>query len=44
MKSDSYTKVMLTIIAICLTINMVKDWEIIPAANASNSFETTKYK
>ena len=36
MKTDFYTKTILTIIAICLTINVVKEFEIIPKAHASN--------
>lgn len=35
MKTDNYTKIILTIIAICLTINVVKDFEIFPAAYAT---------
>jgi hypothetical protein len=35
MKTDKYTKTILTIIAICLTINVVKDFEIFPAAYAN---------
>lgn len=44
MKSDTYTKVILTIIAICLTINIIQEWEIIPAATASSTLEAPKYK
>ena len=44
MKSDMYTKVILTIIAICLTINIIQEWKIIPEANASSTPETSKYK
>ena len=44
MKSDTYTKVILTIIAVCLTINVVKNWDIIPTAHASNNIESPKYK
>ncbi|GEQ85899.1 hypothetical protein ULMS_14070 [Patiriisocius marinistellae] len=36
MKSDTYTKTILTIIAICLTINAVRDFKIIPSAYAGN--------
>ncbi len=35
MKTDKYTKTILTIIAICLTINVIKNFEIIPSAHAS---------
>lgn len=35
MKTDKYTKTILTIIAICLTINVIKDFEIIPSAYAN---------
>lgn len=35
MKTDFYTKTILTIIAVCLTINVVKEFEIIPKAYAS---------
>jgi hypothetical protein len=48
MKTDLYTKSVLTIIAICLTINVVSDLEIIPAAYASEGSITpnssTEYK
>ena len=47
MKTDNYTKVILTIIAICLTINVVKELQLIPAAYASaanNPEKSTKYK
>lgn len=40
MKTDKYTKIILTIIAICLTINVVKDFDIIPSAYASDKNET----
>ena len=43
MKTDFYTKTILTIIAICLTINVVKELEIIPKAYASkNTVETSE--
>jgi len=43
MKTDLYTKTILTIIAICLTINVIKEFEIIPKAHASkNAIETAK--
>lgn len=35
MKTDKYTKTILTIIAICLTINVMKDFEIIPSVYAN---------
>lgn len=35
MKTDTYTKTILTIIAICLCFNVVKELEIIPSAMAS---------
>ena len=48
MKTDLYSKTILTIIAICLTVNLVKEFELIPSAHAaesSNDFETAiKYK
>jgi hypothetical protein len=48
MKTDTYTKTLLTIIAICLTINVVKDLEIIPSLNAAEVNKlpetTTKYQ
>lgn len=40
MKTDNYTKVILTIIAICLTINVLKDFELVPAAYATTSEKT----
>ncbi len=40
MKTDNYTKIILTIIAICLTINVVKDFDIIPSTYASDKNET----
>ena len=40
MKTDLYTKTILTIIAICLTLNIVKDFEIIPSMYAANNPET----
>ena len=35
MKTDNYTKTVLTIIAICLTINVAKEFEIFPSAYAN---------
>lgn len=37
MKTDNYTKTILTIIAICLTINVMKDFQIVPAAYAAEN-------
>lgn len=39
MKTDNYTKTILTIIAICLTINVVKEFDIIPSAYATEKNE-----
>lgn len=36
MKLDLYTKSILTIIAVCLTINVLKDFDIIPKAYAND--------
>jgi hypothetical protein len=36
MKTDYYTKTILTIIAICLTLNVAQDFEIIPSVHATN--------
>jgi hypothetical protein len=47
MKIDLYTKSLLTIIAICLTINVVKDFELIPAvyaADGDSPEKSTNYK
>ena len=46
MKSDIYTKTLLTIIAICLTLNIIKEFEIIPSAFASENTITldTEYR
>lgn len=48
MKTDLYTKTILTIIAICLTINVVKEFELIPSAYASETsnapVKSTDYK
>lgn len=35
MKTDTYTKTILTIIAVCLTINVVRELDIFPAAYAN---------
>ena len=42
MKTDTYTKTILTIIAICLTFNVAKDLDIIPSAYANNSEKISK--
>ena len=43
MKTDLYTKSVLTIIAICLTVNLVKEFELIPSAYAAaNTPDATK--
>lgn len=48
MKTDLYTKTILTVIAVCLTINVVKDADFIPLAHASEANilpeTTTEYK
>ena len=44
MKTDIYTKAILTVIAICLTINIVKDLEIIPSAYASENLNPDKIR
>ncbi len=41
MKTDRYTKVILTIIAVCLTFNVAKDLEIVPKAYANTTDTTT---
>lgn len=38
MKADFYTKSVLTIIAVCLLVLVFRDLELIPKANASNSY------
>ena len=35
MKTDTYTKVVLTVIAVCLTFNVVKDLELVPTIQAN---------
>ena len=35
MKTDLYTKTILTVIAVCLTLNLVQQFELIPSAYAS---------
>ncbi|MBQ4818496.1 hypothetical protein [Aquimarina sp. MMG016] len=44
MKNDTYTKTVLTIIAICLTIIAIKDLEIIPRAYANEINNPNSYK
>ena len=45
MKTDRYTKIILTVIAICLTINVVKDLEIVPKAYANETYSSdTEYR
>ena len=41
MKTDLYTKTVLTVIAICLTVNLVGELELIPKAHASTSDPVT---
>jgi len=36
MKTDLYTKIVLSIIAICLAINILKDFDFIPKASAKD--------
>ena len=44
MKFDMYTKSILTIIAICLTINVLKDFDFIPKAYAGENKQNTESK
>lgn len=48
MKTDLYTKTILTIIAVCLTVNVVKEVDLVPKAHASEKMVTpeisTKYQ
>jgi hypothetical protein len=37
MKTDLYTKTILTIIAVCLTLNVISDYEVFPSAYASEN-------
>ncbi|PXV69224.1 hypothetical protein CLV62_101493 [Dysgonomonas alginatilytica] len=37
MKTDLYTKTILTVIAVCLTVNLLKEFEIIPAVQANTA-------
>jgi len=41
MKTDLYTKTVLTIIAVCLTINIVQQLDIIPSVYASDEKNST---
>lgn len=41
MKTDKYTKIVLTVIAICLTINIVKEFNLVPSAYANEVKNTT---
>ena len=42
MKTDLYTKIILTVIAVCLTLILVKEFDLIPSAYASiDPVETT---
>ena len=43
MKTDTYTKTLLTIIAVCLTIIGVRDLEIIPKVHANTSNTISGY-
>ena len=48
MKTDTYTKVILTVIALALTINVLKDFNVVPKAyankNTPNPEAETQYK
>ncbi|QIK60491.1 hypothetical protein G7050_11895 [Dysgonomonas sp. HDW5A] len=37
MKTDLYTKTVLTVIAVCLTVNLLKEFEVIPTAKANTA-------
>ena len=37
MKTDNYTKIILTVIAVCLTLNVIQNLDIIPSAHAANN-------
>ena len=37
MKTDLYTKTILTVIAVCLTVNLLKEFEVIPTAKANTT-------
>lgn len=40
MKTDLYTKIILTVIAVCLTVSLLKEFEIIPSAKANTAATT----
>ncbi len=40
MKTDNYTKTILTIIAICLTINVLKNFDMVPSTYAAEKMDT----
>jgi len=42
MKTDNYTKVILSIIALCLTITIMKDFQLFPSAHASEHDKSTE--
>ena len=42
MKSDTYTKVILTVIAVCLTVNTTMKLELVPSAYANNDLNELK--
>jgi len=44
MKTDHYTKIVLTVIAICLTINIVKEFGLIPSAYANEGISHNEVK
>ena len=37
MKTDTYTKVILTVIAVALTVNVIKDLSLVPTVQASET-------
>ena len=41
MKTDAYTKIVLSVIAVCLTVIVLRDIQIIPQAYASNDANST---
>ncbi len=41
MKADLYTKTILTVIAVCLSINVVQQLELIPTAHAADAINDT---
>jgi len=44
MKTDLYTKTILTIIAVCLSVNVFQQLEIIPSAHAATSTSTGSFE